>query len=411
MRLIDAWVLGRLLIGEALNGELEAVSGPFRRLADHLAARPPEARRASWEAFLCGRSDADALVMALAGIDPTGPPPEAEPVGRCATLADLRRLVADDQWLWKGWLAAGVLNALAADPGTGKTVMAADLARCLWFGLDWPDGQSNPLPAGTRTLWVPGDRHYPQLISLAEKYALPDEAMIFNAPASDPAAGLDLDDPAELQALAERSQAERPGLVIVDTVGMTTGRNLCKPEDARDYFGPLMDLARALRLPFLLLTHLSKDGQALGRRISGACRLVWKMTDPDPEGQPNRRRLWVDKTYAEKPPALGMTISDAGCSFDFNPPTAPEPGKGGRPDDSKDKAKRFIRDALARQDGQVGNTLCQECIKATSVSESTFWRAVKDMTGDGEITTEGGKGTGRKTTLHLIIPDAEPDGF
>src|SRR5206468_3520685 len=105
-------------------------------------------------------------------------------------------------------------------------------------------------------------------------------------------------------------------------------------------FGPLMDLARRTGVPFLLLTHLSKDGQALGRRINGACRVVLKMTHPDPDGQPDRRRLWVDKTYSEKPPALGMTICAAGCRFDSNPPTAPEPNKGGRPSEERSKAER-----------------------------------------------------------------------
>jgi hypothetical protein len=294
--------------------------------------------------MLAARSDRYELEKTLADIDPDAdPPPEADgTLGRCATLADVRRLVADTEWPWNGWLAAGVLNALAADPGTGKTLMAADLARRLWFGLPWPDGQANKLPERTPTLWVPGDRHFVQLIDLAGKYRLPDEAMLFNAPDADPTAGLDLDEPDELAALRAPIRAESPGLVIIDTVGMTTARNLCRPEDARAYFGPLMDLARDTAIPFLLLTHLSKDVQALGRRIVGACRLVWKMTQPDPEGQPDRRRVWVDKTYTVKPPPLGMTIADAECSFDFNPPTVPEPARPGRSPEKMDEARAFL---------------------------------------------------------------------
>jgi hypothetical protein len=324
-RPFELWALRRVLTGHALNGELHALSGPLRRIVEHLGGLPLDHRQGAFNGFLCGRSDADQLVKDLADIDLTGPPPEAGPIARCATLADLRRLVAEVRWVWDGWLAAAVLNALAADPGTGKTVMAMDLARRLWFGEVMPDGQTNPMPERTTTLWVPGDRHHAQLIDLAGSYGLPDEAVKFNAPPDEPTAGLDLDDPAELAALGDRIRAEQPGVVIVDTVGMTTGRNLCRPEDARDYFGPLMALAGETGIAFLLLTHLSKDGQALGRRISGACRLVWKMTWPDPEGQPDRRRVAVEKTYTTRPAALGMTIADAGCSFDFNPPTAPEP--------------------------------------------------------------------------------------
>jgi len=404
----DAWVLARLLAGDDLNGELQTVSEPFRRVADLMANLHAAARRTALDGFLCSHRDPDAVVMASADVDPTGPPPEAEPPRRCATLADLRHLVADAQWLWKGWLAAGVLNGLAADPGTGKTIMAADVARRLWFGLDWPDNQLNSIPEGTRTLWVPGDRHYTQLIGLADKFGLPDEAMIFNAPVTDPTGGLDLDDPAELDALAGRVRDEAPGLVIVDTVGMTTGRNLCRPEDARDYFGPLMDMARLTGIPFLLLTHLSKDGQALGRRINGACRLVWKMTDPDPEGQPNRRRVWVDKTYAEKPAPLGMTIAGAGCEFDFSPPAAPEPAKPGRPPEERAKAAGFIRDALSRGNDRTGNDLCAEW-EATGGNRKTFWRAVDDLKAAEDLTTDGGPGTRKQVVLHLNETEPDPD--
>ncbi len=128
-----------------------------------------------------------------------------------------------------------------------------------------------------------------------------------------------------MDALRARIRTEAPGLVIIDTVGMTTARNLCRPEDARDYFGPLMRIANDTGTAFLLLTHLSRDSQALGRRIVGASRVVWKLTHPDPEGQPDRRRLGVDKTYALKPPPLGMAIAESGCTFDFNPPADPEP--------------------------------------------------------------------------------------
>jgi hypothetical protein len=381
----------------------KSLDGPARRAA--LA----EARRPIWDAMLAALSDRDSLVNAIGNVVPDGPPPEAEAgAERSATLADLRRLVADDQWLWKGWLAVGVLNALAADPGTGKTIMAADIARRLWFKLLWPDGQENGCPERTRTLWVPGDRHYGQLLGLAERFGLPDEAMVFNAPASEPTAGLDLDDPAELTALFDRVRADSPGLVIIDTVGMTTARNLCRPEDARVYFGPLMDMARATGVAFLLLTHLSRDGQALGRRINGACRLVWKMTDPDPEGQPGRRRVGVDKTYAEKPPALGMTIGPAGCDFDFTPPSAPDSKPGGRPPDARDKAAAFIREALTRQIDRIGNELRAEW-EAAGGNRNTFWRAVDDMEAAGELAKDGGKGTGKQAVLHLIRHDAAPD--
>jgi hypothetical protein len=45
MHQIDAWILRRLLTTPGpLDGELEELSEPFRRLAEHLAGLPLEAR-------------------------------------------------------------------------------------------------------------------------------------------------------------------------------------------------------------------------------------------------------------------------------------------------------------------------------------------------------------------------------
>jgi hypothetical protein len=100
-------------------------------------------------------------------------------------------------------------------------------------------------------------------------------------------------------------------------------------------------------VPFLLLTHLSKEAQALGRRIVGACRVLWKLTRPDPEGQPDRRKLWVDKSYALAPETLGLTIAKEGCTFDNRPPKPPGEEKGPKVSARQEEIKRWLTEQLA----------------------------------------------------------------
>jgi hypothetical protein len=187
------------------------------------------------------------------------------------------------------------------------------------------------------------------LVQLAIDFGVPEDAVILNAPPDAPTAGLDLDDPREIVALCERIEAVRPVVVIVDTVLMVTGRNLCRPEEAREFFGPLMELANATGVAFLLLTHLSKDKEALGRRIVEKARVVIKMTQPDPEGQPNRRKLWVDKTAVPKPMPLGISMGDVGNEYDFNPPQEPlaEPRRPGPLPLKLESCKEWLREQLA----------------------------------------------------------------
>jgi hypothetical protein len=343
----DAWVLRRILCVQPVNGEVAGVSEAWRPITERLARAQPGERATLFDGFLTGRPDRREIVASVADTDPTGPAPEVSAArASAATLADVRRLFADTTWPWPGWLAGGSLNALASDPGIGKTLLAMTLARTLWTRGPWPDGQDCPFPERTPTLWLPDDYQYPQLLEVAARYGLPDEAMLFNATSDEPLGGLDLDDPAAMDTLRDRIEAHAPGLVVIDTVQTTTGRNLGRPEDAREYFTPLMSLASETQTAFLLLTHLSRDGQALGRRIVGACRVVWKLTHPDADGQPDRRKFWVEKTYALKPPALGMTIGDDGCTFDSKPPDAPGKDEGTRSGTKLATCKTWLKDLL-----------------------------------------------------------------
>jgi len=492
----DLWTFARVYARLPVSGELDALSEPFRAIGAQLTGLAPEARQAALEEFLKGRDDQDEIILALAGIDPEGPPPvassedgaapenasspepqatefptlaegtrvkaldrgnygyvvddlgdrvavhfksrtgpeatvplpksklawpdgrpltepasarpggknaEAAPDGRYATLADYARIAADQRWLWPGWLARGVFNAVASDPGTGKTRFGLDLARRLWLKMPWPDGQANELPEGTRTLWVQGDRAFPEMLEAARAFSLPDEAVALGSSPEDPTGSLDLDDPDTLAALAERIKTAAPALVVIDTVGMTTGRNLCRPEDARSYFGPLMDLAASSGVAFLGLTHLSKDKEALGRRIVEKARVVAKMTQPDPDGQPNRRKLWVDKTAAVNPPALGITMGDAGNEYDTSPPTEAEPNRGGRPPEKREKARLFIIEALTRRNDRRAKEICSEWEEAGE-SDKAFWGARDVLVKAGELTCEG-----KPVILHLILPESEPN--
>src|SRR5262249_30210785 len=112
---------------------------------------------------------------------------------------------------------------------------------------------------------------------------------------------------------------------------------------------PLVELVQRHQVNLILLLHVSKEGQALGRRIKGITRTLIHLECPDPEKAPGRLRLWVEKSYAQKPPPLGVTMHDFGNLYDEDPPIRPEPNKGGRPSHQKTKVERFIRESLTKE--------------------------------------------------------------
>jgi hypothetical protein len=401
----DAWVLRRLVCvcDHGLNGELQTVSEPFRRLADHLAALPVEDRQKALDGFLCGRDDRDQIIMDLADIDPEGPPPEAEnDPARFATVADLRRVQTETRWVWEGWIPSSRIVGIAAFEGTGKTRFALDLCRRAYLGLTWPDGQNPTLPIGIRSIWMCSDAHQDELADILPTFGIPDDAIVFPTPSEEPYGGTDLDIPETLAALEEAIIATKPAFVFIDTLTSATSRDLCDQRTIKPLKAALAPLTQTHQINIMLQLHLNREGQALGRRIRGLTRTLIHLECPDSE-RPERLRLWVEKSYAKKPPALGVTMRDGGNDYDFDPPVKPEKAQGGRPREKRDKARKFIIDALTRENDRKAAALCAEYVQSGG-TESTFWNARDDMVEAGELTCDG-----KPKIMHLIRLAADDD--
>jgi hypothetical protein len=398
----DAWVLARLMAALPVSAaELAAVSGPWRPLAERLAQATPAERLTILEGFRLAQPDPSALVKALASVKPDGPAPAAAAKRLTAHLGDLAGFQSAGRFVWPGWIVRAHFNLFSSDPKIGKTYVTLYLARLIHFALPWPDGQPPTFPAGTKTLWVCGDRHQDELREYAASFGLPPEALLLNASPNEPYGGWDLDNTDNVKALRDRVQAEKPGLGIIDTVWRATRRRLNREDEVNELMDPLISMAQDCDTALLGLMHLSKDNDTLGRRLEGLARGILKLFKLDPD-QPNRRRLEVSGNFKEPPP-LGVTLRDGGCDFDTNPPDEAAKNPGGRPAVGRESACRFIRDALGAQNDLIGNDVFIECEKKSGVSRQTFWRAVDGMREAGELTTEGGRGMGKQMVLHLSV--------
>src|SRR5262245_27179469 len=160
-----------------------------------------------------------------------------------ATIDDLARAGAAVQWLWPGWIPTGVLTAMAAQGGWGKTRFAADLVRRIRHGLGWPDGAPISLDRGSLALWVVADNHHDEMVDLSRAFDIADVLRI-NASKADPYGGVILEAPEDYRALEGRIAAVKPVLVVVDTVGGATDLNLSRQEEARAFYQPLQLIAR-----------------------------------------------------------------------------------------------------------------------------------------------------------------------
>jgi hypothetical protein len=290
-----------------------------------------------------------------------------------------------------------------------------DLARRIYRAEPWPDGQLATFPAGTRTLWICADGHQDELAEILPAFGLPDDAVVFPAPPEDPYDGTDIDVPSFIGpggTLEQAIEATKPGFVIIDTLTNATKRDLCAQDQMKDLKKPLVRLAQQYRTNIVLVLHMNKEGQALGRRIKGVTRTLIHLECPNPE-RPERLRLWVEKSYAKKPPPLGVTMGENGSTYDNDPPAKADPNRGGRPPDKRQEAKDFILNALNAENDRTATDLCSWWV-AQGENARTFWRAVKELENAGEVVSDGGKGTKKQMVLHLLdqkaLADAEEEG-
>ncbi len=297
--------------------------------------------------FAMGKTLDQLLKLVDQGVDPFRP--------TYATLADALALIGDTRWVWERWIPAGCMSLLAAVGGGGKTRTAMDLARRLWLGLPFPDGGPNPLPPGTKTLWLMFDRNWAESGDVAKNFGIPPEAILLPSLKASPLDNPDFDDPKTIEALAKQVEEQKPGLIVIDTITYATSRNTSKAEEAKAAFDGIMQLAATTGVAVLALTHLNKEGEVLGRRITERARSVLSLSLPDPDGQPNRRKLWVSKTAVKTPEALGITFTDASNDYDGNPPSDPQvPGKARGPAPAKStKMAEWLLDQLSRSDQTV----------------------------------------------------------
>jgi AAA domain len=394
---IDSWVFAKLLAGGDVNGELAAMSDGLRPLAGLMETMQPHERVCAWQGAKSLRSDRDALQKAVADASPDGPPPAPAGAIRSAHLGDLTSCQSAGRFVWPNWIVRGHFTLLSSDPKIGKTHLGLDMARRLWLGLPWADGQPATFPARTTTLWVAGDRHQDELRERAAAFGLPLEAVRLNALPHEPYGGWDLDNPDNVKLLGDLVASERPGLVFIDTVWRATKRRLNKEDEVNMLMTPIISIAQSCDVSILGLMHLSKDQDTLNRRLEGVARGIMKMFKPDPS-QPDRRRLEVIGNFKEPPP-LGVTLRDGGCDFDFDPPKEPTKNLGGRPPEKTDKAIAFLLENLSAADWK-GCELIDKWV-GSGESKSPIFDAKKAMEADGRLVVDKSK---RPQIWHLVKP-------
>ena len=173
-------------------------------------------------------------------------------------LADVRRRPM--RWLWPGRIPMGSLTVLDGDPGSGKTLVAADLTIRTAGGFDMPSGPAGVTAgAGARVLYIGLDDQVEALAARLDAAGGDAKANVYLWP--DRGSGDDaLSMPLHTARVTASISGVEAALVVVDTLVRTAddGLKLEVYQDATKIVGAWDDVARATGAAVVLVNHRTK---------------------------------------------------------------------------------------------------------------------------------------------------------
>ncbi|MGB3327406.1 MAG: AAA family ATPase, partial [Thermomicrobiales bacterium] len=203
------------------------------------------------------------------------------------------------EWLWPGWLPAGMLTLFAGYGGGGKSTVALGIAAAVSTGGTLPDGQRAPLG---NVLYLAGED--------TAEYTLIPRLTVHRANRSriqivDGIKQAGSDDPGWVQVREHVGHIEaevcRIGarLLVIDPISSFIGdANGDRESDVRSALAPLGKMAERTGCAVLMIRHVSKgggDGHRAASRILGSTawhdlpRVAWMLGDAPDDQQPDAR--------------------------------------------------------------------------------------------------------------------------
>jgi hypothetical protein len=301
------------------------------------------------------------------------------------------------QWLWKKWIALGMLNLMGAQPGVGKSFASLDLCKKVIHGERWPDGTENETAGQKHNVIYVDAENVPSILHQRAQVMGLDERNLYSMRPDDTEIVLDFSTLPNQEKLINMVAFLQPRLIVVDSVSTIFPRGENNIEDVRMTLSFLNGVAREFNVAMLLIHHLRKHGQqmsfldlsiddfrgsghivAMARSVIGIS--VVQTTSVEEKNAP--RKFQIMKTnISDYPDPLGYTIrsvdADGGAMLYWDiaaPKVYKEPT-------IVDECREWLEDYLKEE--MAGKPVApKDVVKAASeqgISRASVFRARKEL--------------------------------
>ncbi|MDZ4745185.1 MAG: AAA family ATPase [bacterium] len=280
-------------------------------------------------------------------------------------LGDVRQHCKAISWAWPHWIGNGLPTLIVAAPGIGKSTLALCLAHCVYAGTPWPDGTPNTTTQG-QTLWIETEAGHRMHVDRAERFCIPDEAVVFAARFDETVSFTDKEFCERVMTYALHDTIR---MIVIDSLsGWSSGdENSTTAGDPMKFTGLLSQRSGK---PTLVVHHLSKVGWSSDvdnpptlANVRGAGAIVQHsrivvVIDAPFKDEPDLLRLTVIKNnYGSERPSIGVRLqSNRLEAFDLRSAIREASQYNADNPSQSAKAKRATRDARIRELYQQGVT-------------------------------------------------------
>ena len=291
-------------------------------------------------------------------------------------MRDLETVLGPIAWDWPGWLARGFGTLIAAEPGTGKSMLALRVAACFLLGWPWPDGTPYTGERG-RVLWCETEAGQAMNLQRAHDWGLPVDQILF--PTGNPLDNVSLEDPRHLESIRRLSQLEDVKLIVVDSFSGSHSKDENDTDAGRVIRG-VAEIARDNDRPLIITHHLNKalpveshhpNEHARITAIAQFVRVIWAMDKPDPDKADAIRLYTIKNNLGPLAGEIGLTITASGMQTLQQAPQVP---KG---ETVADRAVEFLLDLLDRE--PLPTKEVEAAFEAAGLSEAALRRAASRL--------------------------------
>ncbi len=357
---------------------------PSYNYVDHYARRVRAARRRQALADgipgiiakVNGLDPVTKTAALLAAIDERFPDPEqVARTGQVWTYADIDKLLGPIAWEWEGWLAKGIATLIAAEPGTGKSMLALRIAATYILGWSWPDGTPYTGERGA-VLWCETESGEAMNRDRMKEWGIPLEQVIVAG--VNPLDGISLESLRDVDQVRQLAARDDVRLIIIDSLSGSHSKS-----ESENEVGLLVkavaQVARDTQKPVLITHHLNKQFRTnrislLNVRgttaIAQYVRMIWALDAPDLDDSTALRLYSIKNNLARRPEEIGLRITSTGMS---SIPVPQEPEQ----DRQIDRARAALVDMID-EDGIPVREI-ESAMKDLGVSMPTARRAKREL--------------------------------